>query len=123
MTISIFVIMCTCYVAMFMHDKAVMQSYTHYQIESCLQNGQSVDLEIKDSLKGKLFLVRIQQVYVSKQVLQVRTTMNYTLSLSIPILKRALLNGNTNAELIIYHSYFKPSNLLWDAYILKGESD
>lgn len=118
-TISLFVIMSVCYAAMFVHDKAAVLSCGRYQAEYHLQDGkvpgkELLESDIQRSLQGKLFIIHIQSVTVKKQVLQYKITINYTLSLSVPVLKQILLGSRESKAFILEHGYFRPSLAMWD---------
>ncbi len=122
MTISVFVILSLCYAAMFMHDKAVVLSASHYVLEKEPEDDQS-GKEINGELAGKLFLIRIHHAEIKNRIFSKKITVDYSLSLSFPMLKRALLGDDETAQIITEQGKADPTALMWDAAIGKGDSD
>ncbi len=122
MTISVFVILALCYAAMFMHDKAAVLSAGHYILEPEPEKKQSKK-ELEEILEGKLFLIRINHTAYKDQIFSRKITVHYSLSLSVPLLKRALLGDDGTAQITVEQGKTDPVVLMWDAATRKGDTN
>jgi hypothetical protein len=119
-TISLFVIVSIYYAAMFMHDKAVILTVSHYHLDSKTQE-ESMENSIKSGLEDKLFIAYVKNISFKSQLLSKQVMVDYSLTLSVPLLKKALLGSDGEASVVIEHSLVDPVVMMWNTAVWKGD--
>lgn len=125
-TICIWVIMALAYSGLYVHDRMIVMSEMNQKLAEQLQRGEDkITQEWKDrakeSIEGRLFLMRIQKAEVKKGVASVDMTLTYELPISLQGLKSVFSDGKKYKSLSVTRELVKPTKYKWDIDILRGK--
>ena len=123
MSITIWIIMAICYLALYSHDNAVMYSLAEHYVEQAVEDGKEwKESELQSGLKKYLqkhvMISQIDRVSVNRQVLSVKAEIAYHVNVEMPFIK-TVLSGGHGATVCVFSKVLFPPYYMWDAEEIK----
>ncbi len=121
-TISIWVVLMVCYLALYAHDETAMYSLGHNYLEMAFENGASPSEaeaanELQQYLQKHMLIGRIYEVSVEKKWFSMEAVFRYETTISVPFIRK-LLTGEKGVTMIVSRENFRPAERMWDREIL-----
>lgn len=124
--ITIWVILALLYSSFYIHDRMILGSEIGNRIECGSERGELSVSEKEENnlcrlLNEKLFLMKINQVSLTKKIASVRADVWYSLPISLSEIKALFVTRETGQNFVFTKELIRPMEMKWDYDLLKGK--
>ena len=124
--ITIWVILALLYSSFYIHDRMILGSEIGNRIECGSGRGELSVSEKEENnlcrlLNEKLFIMKINQVSLTKKIASVRADVRYSLPISLSEIKALFVTRETGQNFVFTKELIRPMEMKWDYDLLKGK--
>ncbi len=123
-TISMWIVLMVCYIAMYAHDEVALYSLSHNYLEMTFENEADpqedrVAQGLSQYLQRHLVIGRVRDVSVKNKLLSVEAEFTYEVSVSVAFIKK-MMTGKEGITLKMSREKFEPAKRMWDCEIIEN---
>ncbi len=124
MTITVWILLSLCDLALYMHDKTVLCTITHDFMERETGHGEKRGTSelsscLKEELETHLLISEIKTVNIKQRFLELRAEVRFRITAHLPFV-RDLYNGNGWKTVEISHQTLSAPEYMWDSQMAEG---